>query len=262
MGKLKRQMIGILLCGSIMLNACSNGAVEEDRGSRLSVKETVQSTMESLKELDLERFNEYTDNYVETYHNWIGIPVEREYRVFSELQQPGLKMGKWKRKEAFNRKVCEKMMEQLTWEIGEVKEEGNRAQIEMKITNLNMADVMGKYELSVWEKMLESTGTGLGQMVKEFASIMDEDEGLLAVMETCDEKDLITFEVTVTAFREQEAWKLHLDDDFINAFMGNINAEEYSEELQQKITELEEKQEEKLEEWEEDFTDRIERWFE
>ena len=84
MGKLKRQMIGILLCGSIMLNACSNGAVEEDRGSRLSVKETVQSTMESLKELDLERFNEYTDNYVETYHNWIGIPVEREYRVFVE----------------------------------------------------------------------------------------------------------------------------------------------------------------------------------
>ena len=48
--------------------------------------------MESVQVLDLDTFNKCTDNYVKTYKNWLGIPTEREYQIFNELQQPGIKI--------------------------------------------------------------------------------------------------------------------------------------------------------------------------
>ena len=53
----------------------------------------VKSAMEALQALDLGTFNACTDNYVSTDRNWLGIPVERRYRVFNELQQPGILQG-------------------------------------------------------------------------------------------------------------------------------------------------------------------------
>lgn len=259
------------MTGSLILNSCGVYAARERENSTATAEETAEYVMESLRELNLEQFNEYTDNYVDTYRNWIGIPIESEYRVFNELLQPGMKIGKRKEKYEFNRKLSERMMENLTWEIEEAWEDENQAEIEIKITNLDMSDVMGKYEISILENMLESTGTGIGQMLKDISGIMDKEDGLLSIVESCDKENTSTMYVTVTAFRDNGAWKIHLDDAFINAFMGNIDAEEYSDEIQQELEELYTKQEEKMEEWgdeladetekwAEDFADRIERW--
>ena len=92
--------------------------------------------------------------------------------------------------------------------------------------------------------------------------VVEKKEGLLSVIESCDEEDISTMDVAVTAFREDGAWKLHLDDAFINAFMGNINAEEYSEEVQERIEELEWQQEEKIDDWADKLADRVESWAE
>lgn len=262
MKRLRIGILGIMLSGCLAMSACSAYAAGGRGNASLGAEETAECTMESLKVLDLDQFNQCTDNYVETYRNWIGIPVESEYRVFNELLQPGVKLGKWKKKYEFNRKLSEKMMENLAWKIEDVQEEGNQAEITMEISNLNMADVMGKYEIRIWENMIAGEGTGLGQMIKDLTNIMDDEEGLLAVLEECDAEDISTIEVTVTAFREDGAWKLHLDDAFVNAFMGNINAEEYSEDVQRRIEELEKRQEEKVDEWADKFAERVERWAE
>ena len=71
---------------------------------------------------------------------------------------------------------------------------------------------------------------------------------------------MCTLEVTATAERRDGTWIIHLDDALLNACMGNINAGEYTEEVQQRIRELEAKQNEKLDEWAEDFSDNVERW--
>lgn len=260
MTKLKVGICGVMIAASLGLCACGVHAAGTADDSLLTAREAAECTMESLKTLDLKRFNECTDNYVETYYNWIGVPIEKEYRVFNELLQP--KWGKWKEKYEFNHKLNEKMMENLAWEIKDVKEDGGKAEITMEITNLNMADVMGKYELSILENMIESDGTGLGQMIKDLSNITDDEGGLLAIIESCDKKDLSMLEVTVTAHRKNGEWIIHLDDEFINAFMGNIDAEEYSEDVQLKIEELEKQQDEKLDEWEEKFTDDVEKWME
>ncbi len=260
MKKLKVGLLGIILFGSIVLSACgihtTNGADED----LLTARGAAEYTMESLKALDLERFNECTDNHIETYYNWIGVPVETEYRVFNELLQPGIKTGKRKKKYDFNYKLDVKMMENLAWEITDVKEDGDSAEITMEITNLNMADVMGKYEIYLLENMLDSPGTGIGQIIKDISNIMDDDGGLLAIVESCDKDDICTLEVTVTAYRENGKWKLHLDDAFINAFMGNINGAAYSEDVQKRLDELEQLQDEKMDAWAEEFSNDVEKW--
>lgn len=256
---LKEVLCGMILVGCIFLSACGTHAHAAADDSALSVKETVECAMESMKTVDLERFNACTDNYIQTEYNWIGVPIRSEYRVFSELLQPGIKLGKGKEKYEFHYELYEEMMKNLTWEIKNVEEDGNKAEITMEITNLDMNGVMGKYEMSILENMIASNGTGLGQMIKDLSQIMDED-GLIAIIKACDKDERCTFDVTATAYRENDTWVIHLDEELLNACMGNINAEEYSEEMQQKIKELEKAEEEKLTEWEQEFTEDVENW--
>ena len=217
----------------------------EEQGKEAEIERTVQWTMESLKELDLDTFNECTDNYVETYYNWFGFPVETEYRIFNELLQPGFKTGKRYR---FQRQMAEKVVEELEWEVMDIREESGAAEIDMIITNRNMADAMGYYEISVWEGMIAAEGSGMWQMVSDMADLVNGKEELLAMIDA--QEETFTIAVTVTAYREDGGWRLHLDDAFINAFMGNLNRGDYSEEIQERLEQLEKEYEDKLVEWE------------
>lgn len=270
MKRVKAGIFGMLLLAILSLSACGTHTSDKANAALLTARDAAECTMKSLKALDLKQFNDHTDNYIKTYHNWIGVPVKREYRVFNELLEPRAKSWTRKKKNEFNHKLAEKMMENLTWEIEDVKEDGDSAEITMEITNLNMADVRGKYEIYLLENMLGSPGTEIGQLIKDISNIMNDEGGLLAIVEACDKDDICTLEVTVKAYRENGAWKLHLDDEFINAFMGNFNGMTYSEDVQKRLDELEKRQEEKLldewtEEWAEEFADdverRVDRWF-
>lgn len=262
-GKMMKKTVvgicGLAMAGGLFLNACGVHAAGGVDQTLSTPKEAAEYTMESLKKLDLEQLNACTDNYVDTYYNWIGVPVEAEYRVFNDLQQPGVKFGKWKKRYESHYKLSEKMMENLEWEIKDVQEDGDRAYIEMEITNLNMADIMGKYEIKIWENMLKSSGTGIMQMIKDVSDIA-EDDGLLAVIESCGEEDMCTLYVTATAYLDNGGWKIHLGDEFINAFMGNINGDEYSEEIQRRIDELEKLEDEKLDDWADELEEKVNRW--
>lgn len=226
----------------------------------LTAEETAQCMMESMKAMDLDMFNACTDNYRSTEYNWIGFPVRSEYRVFNELLQPGVKLGKQKERYEFHHKLYEKMMDHLTWEMISVGEVQDQAEIVMEITNLDMNGVMGMYEMNLMEKMIAGEGTGMGEMLRELSSIADEDGSLLTLIESWDQDKTCTLEVTVTADRRDGTWIIHLDDALLNACMGNIDAGEYTEEVQQKIRQLEAEQDEKLDEWAEDFSDSVERW--
>lgn len=236
----------LVITGSLGMEACGGiGPAEARAKGAETLEEAVQCTMESLKELDLDAFNECTDNYVETYYNWLGIPVEAEYRVFNELLQPGLNKGKHYR---FNLQMAEKIVENLEWEVTDIREDDGKAEIEMKITNRDMADVTGYYEISVWENMIAAEGSGMWQMMKDMADLANGGEELLAIIDAQD--DTCTIVLTVIANQEDDSWKIHVDDDFINAFMGNINRGEYSEEIKKRLAQLEEEYEDKLVEWE------------
>ena len=85
-GKRTRIRWTVLLLLSICLTLGACTAKKAD--TETSPQDTAKYAMEALKQLDLETWNRYTDNYVSTEKNWLGIPVSREYRVFNELLQP------------------------------------------------------------------------------------------------------------------------------------------------------------------------------
>ncbi len=254
-----RALIGSMtIAGGLFLSACGVQVKGVAGGGMLSAEETTECVMESMKELDLEQFNMCTDNYIQTEYNWMGVPVRNEYRVFSELLQPGIKFGRAQEKYEMHRNLYDKMLQNLRWEIKSVEEDADQAEITMEITNIDMNGVMGEYEMSIYENMLASEGSGLGQMIKDLFQIFDEENGLSAIINEYDKT--CTFEVSATAYRENGVWILHLDEELINACLGNMNAEEYSEEMQQKIRELEKIEDEKLDEWADEFSRDVEKW--
>lgn len=250
----------VIAAGVLMLSACGKRGEERAGGGDLDTPlKAVTCTMESLKELDLETFNECTDNYVSTQRNWIGVPVRREYRVFSELQQPGFRGGK--HYEA-NRRLAEKLVEHMTWEIRDVRQDGDKAEIDLEISNIDMQSVVGYYEIRILENMLESEGSSIVQLVKDLADLAEGKDDLIEIMDTLDTDCTCTMEVTVSAYRTNGQWEIHVSDEFINAFMGNMMGEDYPLEIEQKIEELMEENERKMEEWGEELEEKAVRWAE
>ncbi len=239
-------VIAVLLTVFLLLTACA-GKMKNKTAD--TPREAAQQTMEAIKGLDLKTFNECTDNYEGACLNMIGFPVEKEYKVFSELLQTHFFKGRHYRE---NHRFAEKVVEELTWKVGEIEEDGDKARIRMTFANKDMSEAMGRYALGIVEDMIEDTEIGAASLIKNVGDMINyrDDDLIRCIDET---ENTWTEEVDVTAYREGGAWKIHLSDELINAFMGNINSDEYPEEIEERLTDLEEAYEEKAARWAEEM---------
>lgn len=238
---LKTRIITFITASTLLLCAC--GKLEPSTPPPATPKEAAECVLESIKKLDMETLNQYTDNYVETYHNWLGVPIENEYRIFNELLQPRSKHNK-RYQSAY--KLDQKIMAYLTWEITDVQTDEDTAALDMVLTNIDMAKVLEIYESQLLENMLESPGLGLAQLVAGKDTLI----GIIDDVASDLESDgLISIRVTVYAYQENGQWKIHLSHDFINAFSGNMYTDAYTENLEEKAGELEKQFEKKWENW-------------
>lgn len=245
----KGKLLLLCIAGMLFLGACrSKNQAEEAR----TPKACVEYAMERLKELDLEAFNQYSDNYIGTYRNWLGIPREREYRIFGELQ-PGVKKGKRYRAKY---ELAQKIVEQMSWEIGEIREDGTYAQIELTITNKDMKNVGGELEIRMLKNMTESVEGGIGGMFREAVNMANAEEELLSIIDNLKEDEICTTEVTLLAYQEKGRWKIHVSEELVNGVMGNMMSETYSEDVENRIKEQMEQYEEKMEQ----YMERMEEW--
>lgn len=252
----KSESIWVMAVISILL-LMGCGLREKEENDKETPRQAISYAMESLKELDMKAFNECTDNYVSTQYNWIGIPVRKEFKVFSELLQPGAK-GETRYK--VNYKLAEKIVENMTWEVKDVRQEEEKAEIDIEISNIDMQKVMGEYEIYILENMLESKGSGMKQLLKNMSDLANGKEDLIKIIDMIGTDYICTMEVTVFAYEKDGKWEIHLSDEFINAFMGNMMAEKYSGDVEQKINELTEKYEQKMEKWGENIAEDVENW--
>lgn len=238
---LKTRIITFITASTLLLCAC--GKLEPSTPPPATPKEAAECVLESIKKLDMETLNQYTDNYVETYHNWLGVPIENEYRIFNELLQPRSKHNK-RYQSAY--KLDQKIMAYLTWEITDVQTDEDTAALDMVLTNIDMAKVLEIYESQLLENMLESPGLGLAQLVAGKDTLI----GIIDDVASDLESDgLISIRVTVYAYQENGQWKIHLSHDFINAFSGNMYTDAYTENLEEKAAELDKQFEKKWENW-------------
>lgn len=215
-----------------------------------SPQEAIELTMGSLKNLDVTAFNEYTDNYVETYYNFLG-GVEVEYRTFNELLQYQPRRGK-RYQSAYQ--LSQKITQNLTWEIKDVREKHDTAEIDMHITNADIGKALECYEAKIMENVLEGSGLGLTQFMTDMSELVTSKETLISIIDDLDDEDIVSFDVTVSAYQENGQWKIHLSPEFINAFSGNMYDDGYSAETEQRMTELEDQSE--------NLKDKIEKWAE
>lgn len=118
----------------------------------------------------------------------------------------------------------------------------------MVFTNKDISEAMGRYTLWVVEDMIDDAGIGAASFVRRVSDLINycDDDLIRCIDET---EDTWTEEIDVAAYKEDGAWKIHITDEFINAFMGNINSEKYPEEIEERLTELEEAYEEKAVQW-------------
>lgn len=239
----KRKLLLLGAAIMLLLSACAGKSQAKEAKTP---EECAEYAMERLKELDLKAFNQCSDNYVETYCNWIGIPREKEYRIFGELQQPGLKRGKRYRAKY---ELAKKIVERMSWEMGEVREEGEQAQIHLQITNRDMGNVAGELEIRILEDMTKSQGIGIGEMIRKAADATTASREMIAIIDELKEDEVCTMEVTLSAYREKGQWKIHVSEELVNAVMGNMMAETYSEDVEKRIEEQMERYVEKMEEW-------------
>ena len=101
------------------------------------------------------------------------------------------------------------------------------------------------------EDMIKVDGTGLGQLVRSLSEL-DYDKGrVLTYLEQAE--GTRTEVVTATLYQKDGEWKLHLDEPLIRAVMGNLNAEKYSQEVEERLEHLEAEYERKMEQWGEEI---------
>ena len=240
---MKRLKLSVLMLLSVfLLSACGEQADIRSAADLSAPEEAADLMMESLKGLNLDLFNEYTDNYVGSERNWLGITVRKEYQVFNELLQP---FHRNRKRYRINRQFSEKLMENLSWEITDVRKDEEQAQIDMEITNIDMQKVMGNYTVSLLEEnMRAGQENGLWGMIRGFGRLIHSAvsvENLASAIEQTDPDNpdnQSTISVTLIARPENGVWKFQLNEDFINAFMGNINSDTFPEEIEQRINEL------------------------
>lgn len=257
----KKQKIIITVCifflclnASYFLNGCGNKA---KAASPSTPQETMDLIMESIKNLDMKVFNQYTDNYVETYYNLFG-GVDVEYRAFNTLLKYRSKQGKRYQSE-YN--LSKKITENLTWEIKDVRENSNTAEIDLFITNADIGKALGNYEMKIMEDVLTGEGAGLGSLITDMSELITDKETLISMIDDLGTEDIVSFDVTVLAYQEDDQWKIHLSPTFINAFSGNLYDADYSEDTKQRLSEIEEQLDDKLDNWAKQFENQIENRF-
>lgn len=240
-----------LLAAVFSLTSCGSKKSDADR---TTPEKAMEAAMTSLKEMDLKTFNECTDNYVKTNTNWLGIPIEREYKVFNELLQPGNVKGK---RYKAHKALAEKIVENLSFDIIEVEEEEKSAEITLSVTNKDLADAMENYAARLLEDMIESDGSGIGALFKNLWDLAWMDMGdLISAVDAADKMRTSTVKVRLTK-REDGSWIVELNDDFINAFLGDTDSEFYSEDMEKHMESLEEEYEKKVEKWAEEIENKL-----
>ncbi len=238
-----------IIFAACFLNGCGK---KEMAAVPSSPQEAVELTMGSLKNLDVTAFNQYTDNYVETYYNLLG-GVEVEYRTFNELLSYQPRRGK-RYLSAYQ--LSQKITQNLTWEIEDVRETHDTAEIDLHITNADIGKALERYEVKIMEDVLDGTGFGLAQLMTDMSELASSKETLISIIDGLEDEDIVSFDVTVLAYQENGQWKIHLSPEFINAFSGNMYDDGYSGETEQRMTELEKQYENKLDDWAETFEEK------
>lgn len=161
------------------------------------LKNTINNTMMALKNLDIDKFNTYTNNKQIMVTPWGTENVE--YTLFGELTEE---------QEVDSDKdlvyqLDNEIVKNLSWEILDITQDNNTAKLKLRVTNLNMEGIFQKVETD-------------SEMINEIRRI--------------PLNDTKTVELKLKAKKQNDKWILLVDLDFVNAISANfwiVDTEDY-----------------------------------
>lgn len=172
---------------------------------------TIKAAFGALKELDIKKFNQYTDN----------MQIKENGRKSSILFEENL-AGEEK-------ELAQRIVANLTYEIvGDAAVTGTTAKVRVKVSNSDYSKVMGIMIADMFKAAAKNGDMSLMEddavILKETLSLMDK--------ANADEKRVGT-ELTVTLKKENGAWRIKLGEHLINAIVGRFfsGADDYLEKL-------------------------------
>lgn len=179
----------------VCLCSCGKGYVSPPGGQRASNEENIEleniinDAMAALKNLDMETFNDYTNNKQTMVTPWGSENVE--YTLFGELCEE----QHTDTENDYVYQLDKEIVKNLSWEILDINQNGETAGIKLQITNLEMKGIFQK------------AGTD-SEMIKEIKKIPPDHTK--------------TTELNLKAEKQGENWIVFIDLDFVNAVSADI----------------------------------------
>ncbi|WPC42186.1 hypothetical protein [Clostridium sp. JS66] len=173
---------------TISLSACGNLSDEGNRttdlSSKISPKQTIQIAFEALKNGDSKKFNQF----IEYKERREGVLIYKDNKLFGNNLD-----GKGK-------ELIESIFSNFSYDIGEVKENGNVTTAQVKITNRDLSNVE--------KDMLRYTNPG---------------NPLIEAIKNSDNK-MITTNLKITLNKIDGIWKIPMDEALTDALCGGLLA--------------------------------------
>ena len=153
------------------------------------LKNTINDTMMALKNLDMDKFNAYTNNRQTMVTPWGTENVE--YTLFGELCEE----KEVDSDEDLVYQLDNEIVKNLSWEILDIVQDNDTAQLKLRITNLNMEGIVQRVKTDT-------------ELINEIRKIPPDDTKAVVLK--------------LEAERQNEKWVLLVNVDFANAISANI----------------------------------------
>lgn len=212
-------LLSLLLCG------CGEQNLQQQ-----SPEECIDTTLTALKELDLETFNDYTNNQ------------QISNRIFSELQQHNTQKSQWE--------IAQLLVQNLSWEIKETQIKDDTATVTLIIRNHDFSNALSAYTADLIRGIAarQESGANLSLLIKTtIKEARHSSQNLPPYLRTCD--STLTIPVTVTLKQNNNRWQLQLDETLNSALLGNFCNQRISAEIEQKLSAAEELLNNHLKRW-------------
>ena len=209
-------LITVPLLSLLLLTGCGGQSPQQQ-----SPEDTVNTAFTALKELDIDTFNDYTNN------KQIG------NRIFSELLRRNVEQS--------HLDLAQVLVQDLSWEITDTQIHNDTATVTLTVQNHDFSNALSTYVADLIRNVVNSqaTDTDLARLIKDTINeARNAPQNLLPYLQACN--TTMSVPITVNLKQNNNCWQIQLDDTLCNALIGNFCDEEVSREVERKLAATEE----------------------
>lgn len=229
--------IGLSLICALLLTGCGG----QDRPVQ-TPEETINTAFGALKDLDMSTFNACTNN-----------KVGSSYQMFSDLFR--------KKQLESNQLLAQELVADLSWHINAMQVDGDLAVADVTIYNKDFSNAVGIYVADLIQNINDNQKNN-PNLTSLIHTTIDEarnsPENLLPYLQNCQGD--FSAEVSVTLKKIDGNWQIQLDDSLCNTLTGNLGSDNFSEDVEKKISAAEELLTRNLDRWGTEVEKNADHW--